>query len=191
MHFVYFDVETERAAEEVGGWSNVEQLGLAIAVTHSNRDGEFRVYRKQEVAALVDELRAADCVVGFNLRGFDFRVVQPYVDFNLQTLVNLDLMLDLKAVAGFRVSLDNCCKATLGECKSGGGQQSLQWWKEGRHEEVIAYCKQDVLLTRKLHEFGARQGYVKCLDRKGHLRTLSVPWKLEGTPSVPQQGSLF
>lgn len=191
MHFVYFDVETERAAEEVGGWNNIEQFGLAIAVTLSSRDGQFRVYRKNEVSPLVDELRACDCVVGFNTRRFDFRVVQPYIDFNLQTLTNIDMLLDLTAVLGFRVTLDNCCAATFGECKSGSGLQSVAWWKEGRHDEVIEYCKQDVLLTRRLHEFGATHGHIKCLDRRGRPRTIAVPWKLEGNPSVPLQGSLF
>ncbi|HVF10144.1 MAG TPA: ribonuclease H-like domain-containing protein [Abditibacteriaceae bacterium] len=191
MHFVYFDVETERAADEVGGWSNIEQLGLAIAVTHSSRDDEFRIYRSHEAVMLVEELRAADCVVGFNLRGFDFRVVQPYVNFNVASLRNLDLLLDLKAAAGHRVALSNCCAATFGEDKSGDGLQSVAWWKAGRHQEVIEYCKQDVALTRRLHEFGARHGFVKIKGRDGRLRTLPVPWKLDDAPAMSQQGSLF
>ena len=191
MHFIYFDVETERAASEVGGWSNIEKLGLAIAVTHSSRDDEFRVYRSHEATALVDELRAADYVVGFNLRGFDFRVVQPYVDFDVSSLKNLDLMLDLKVAAGHRVSLSNCCGATFGEDKSGDGLQSVEWWKAGRHQEVIEYCRQDVLLTRRLHEFGAQHGFVKIKNRDGRPRTLPVPWNLDGEAAPPQQGSLF
>lgn len=208
MNFVYFDVETQRSADEVGGWGNIEQLGLAVAVTclttsatraasaargavESVAEEEFRVFREHESEALWHQLRAADCVVGFNTRGFDFRVLQPYVGFDLRSLNNLDLMVDLKAVAGFRPGLDNCCAATLGESKSGGGLQSLQWWREGRHDAVIEYCKQDVSLTRRLHEFGAREGYVKCLDRRGRRRTLSVAWSLSGAPAVAQQGSLF
>lgn len=191
MNFVYFDVETERAADEVGGWRNIEQLGLAIAVTLSSRDNAYRVYRKEQVNELVDELRAADCVVGFNLRDFDLRVVQSYVDYKLQNLPYLDLLLELRAAAGFRVSLDNCCGATLGEAKSGEGLQSIIWWREGRHQEVIDYCKQDVLLTRRLHEFGVKNGFVKCIDRKGRIKTLQVYWNLTGEPIAPQQGSLF
>ena len=209
MNFVYFDLETERSAQEVGGWGNIEQLGLAVAVTCSvthdalseaadgapdkKTHGDFQVFRGGEAQALGEVLRAADCVVGFNTRGFDFRVLQPYVDFELRRLTNLDLMLDLKAVAGFRPGLDNCCAATLDEKKSGGGLQSLQWWREGRHDEVIEYCKQDVVLTRRLHEFGAREGFVKCLDRQSRTRTLAVSWSLSGVSATPasQQGSLF
>lgn len=196
MNFVYFDLETERAAHEVGGWGNIEQLGIAVAVTcasHNDIDGQarFKTFLGDQTDALLEELRHADCVVGFNTRGFDFRVLQPFVGFDVKSLPNIDLMLDLKAVAGFRPSLDNCCAQTLGAQKSGGGLQSLQWWREGRRDEVIAYCRQDVLLTRQLHEFGAREGYVKCLDKTGKERVLRVSWSLDDSAPAPQQGSLF
>lgn len=82
LNFVYFDLETERLAEEVGGWSNIEQLGMAVGVTLHSRDDSFHVYRVNQTQELLADLRAADCVIGFNSRGFDFRVLQPYVDFN-------------------------------------------------------------------------------------------------------------
>lgn len=191
MNFVYFDLETERLADEVGGWSNIEKLGIAVGVTLRSGEDNFHVYRGNEAEALLAELRAADCVVGFNSRAFDFRVLQPYVDFNLKDLADLDLMLDLKKAAGFRVGLNNACAATLGEGKSGHGADSVQWWREGRHDEVIEYCKQDVLLTRRLHEYGAKHGHVFCTDKQNRKRTLSVPWTLDGKPTAPLQGSLF
>lgn len=190
MNWVYFDIETERLSHEVGGWSNIEQLGLAVAVTNSSRDNLCRVYRAGDTKALLEELQAADCVAGFNIKGFDFRVLQPYVDFDLSRLPNLDLLLEVKAAAGFRPSLDNLCAATLGEGKSGDGVEAIQWWREGRQDEVIEYCKQDVLLTRKLHEWGAREGCVKCLDRNGRNRTVAVNWNLDGL-AAPQQPALF
>jgi DEAD/DEAH box helicase domain-containing protein len=190
MNWVYFDVETERAAHEVGGWQNIEQLGLAVGVTNSSRDNLFRVYRAPETDALLEELQNADCVVGFNLKGFDFRVVQPYVSFDMMTLTYLDLMLEVKAAIGFRPSLDNLCGATLNENKSSDGLASIDWWRAGRQQEVIDYCKHDVELTRKLHEFGAREKHVRCLDRQGRLRTVEVNWSLDGL-AKPIQGSLF
>lgn len=32
LNFVYFDLETERLAEEVGGWTHIEKLGMAVGV---------------------------------------------------------------------------------------------------------------------------------------------------------------
>jgi hypothetical protein len=78
--------------DEVGGWQNIEQLGFAVAVTCASRDDhpgagtdgwQYKVFRKPEAAALGQELQSAGCIVGFNTRGFDFRVLQPYVDFRL------------------------------------------------------------------------------------------------------------
>src|SRR3712207_1441571 len=106
LNFVYFDLETERLAEEVGGWDNIEQLGMAVGVTLHSRNNSFHVYRANQTQELLADLRAADCVIGFNTRGFDCRVLQPYVDFNLKELNNIDLMLDIKQAAGLRVGLN-------------------------------------------------------------------------------------
>src|SRR4028118_1676774 len=40
INFVYFDIETERSADEVGGWQNIEHLGIAVAVTCASRDDQ-------------------------------------------------------------------------------------------------------------------------------------------------------
>ena len=197
MNRIYFDIETERSAAEVGGWHNIEQLGIACVVTCSSSDDDsdwqFKTFLRDNLAPLLEELQRADLVIGFNSRGFDFRVLQPFCDFDLRTLPNLDLMLDLKEVAGFRPGLGNCCQSTWGENKSSNGLESLQWWREGRREEVIDYCRQDVALTRKLHEWGANHGHVKCRDKTAGLRTLNVAWSLDELPrdKVPEQGSLF
>jgi DEAD/DEAH box helicase domain-containing protein len=210
MNFVYFDLETERAADEVGGWSNIEKLGVSVAVTCSARDDKARVLASEEnqvtraketfthrvflledIEALLETLRSCEGVIGFNTRGFDFRVLQPFANFDVSALPNLDLMLDLKGVAGFRPSLESCCAATFGAKKSSDGLEALRWWREGRRQEVIDYCKDDVTLTRLLHEFGAKNGFVKCLTRSGAVKTLAVSWSLNYLIPPPQQGSLF
>ena len=215
MNFVYFDLETERSAEEVGGWKNIEQLGIAVGVTCAARDDKtearvlasgdgasaaneiarakavftHHVFLIEEVGALLQTLRDCDGVIGFNTRGFDFRVLQPFADFDVSALPNLDLMVDLKNVAGFRPSLESCCTASFGAKKSGGGLEALQWWREGRRDEVISYCRDDVTLTRLLHEFGAKNGFVKCLSRSGTVKTLPVDWSLDYLTAPPQQSS--
>ncbi|HEX8552555.1 MAG TPA: ribonuclease H-like domain-containing protein [Abditibacteriaceae bacterium] len=191
VNWLYFDIETERASHEVGGWQNIQDLGLACAVTHSSAENSFRVYRKAQVGDLLEELRAADCVVGFNSIGFDVRVLQTFADFDLKTLRHLDLMLDIKAAAHFRVGLNNCCAATFGEKKSSNGLEALEWWRAGREQDVIDYCQQDVAITRRLHEWGATHGWIKCTDRSARVRTLNVPWTLSGVEAPPIQGSLF
>ena len=191
MHWIYFDVETERAASEVGGWSNIEALGMAVTVTLSSREDEYRAFLSTQIAELGQMLRSSDALVGFNSQRFDVRVLQPYLDFDLAALPHLDLMLDIRQSLGFRPSLQSCVDATLGEGKSASGLQSVEWWREGKRDEVIAYCAQDVLLTRRLHEYGARQGHVKIRDRKGVVRTAEVAWSLDALRLEPAQPTLF
>lgn len=191
MHWIYFDVETERAASEVGGWSNIEALGMAVTVTLSSREDDCRAFLAPQIDELGQVLRACDALVGFNSRRFDVRVLQPYLDFDLAALPHLDLMLDLRDALGFRPSLESCVGPTLGEGKSASGLQSVEWWREGKRDEVIAYCAKDVLLTRRLHEYGARHGHVKMRDRKGLVRTVEVAWSLDTLLQKPAQPSLF
>jgi DEAD/DEAH box helicase domain-containing protein len=63
--------------------------------------------------------------------------------------------------------------------KSADGLQSLQWFKEGRIEEVIAYCQKDVEITKDLFLFGLAHGHLLFETRAGQRVRLPVEWKLE------------
>ncbi|MFN2289772.1 MAG: helicase, partial [Anaerolineae bacterium] len=71
MNIVYFDLETQRTFDEVGGRHNIRKLGLSVAVTYSTAAGAFHHYTEDLVDELIAELRAADLVVGFNVLRFD------------------------------------------------------------------------------------------------------------------------
>jgi DEAD/DEAH box helicase domain-containing protein len=63
---VYFDLETQKSAEEVGGWDKIREMRMSVGVTYSTARGDYKIYREHEVNALIDELSRADLVVGFN-----------------------------------------------------------------------------------------------------------------------------
>jgi DEAD/DEAH box helicase domain-containing protein len=62
--------------------------------------------------------------------------------------------------------------------KSADGLQSLQWFKEGKIEEVIAYCQKDVEITRDLFLFGLANGHLLFETKSGQLVRLPVDWNL-------------
>ena len=35
-NIVYFDLETQKSAEEVGGWDKISAMGMSLGVTYSN-----------------------------------------------------------------------------------------------------------------------------------------------------------
>src|SRR5471032_1887594 len=71
---VYFDLETQRTANDVGGWDKKRDMGMSLGVTYSTRLGEYRIFSEKRVDDLVDQLLRADLVVGFNVVNFDYEV---------------------------------------------------------------------------------------------------------------------
>ena len=180
MNIVYFDLETQRLAQEVGGWSNVHKLKLAVGVTYSTEKGDYTVYLEKDADALIEELTSADVVIGFNIKTFDYVVLSPYVKggVSLWKIRSVDMMEHIYKALGFRVSLDSLAQATLGERKSADGIQSVQWFKSGQIDQVIDYCKKDVEVTKKLYEYGAENGLVYFKDRYGRRKNVRVNWKV-------------
>ena len=172
-----FDLETQKSAEEVGGWGNIHKMGLAVGVVWDSLDQEFFTYEEKDAPQLLDKLRTADLAVGFNIIGFDYTVLQPYSDFDLQEINTFDMLVDVKKQLGFRLSLNHLAQHTLNAEKSADGLVSLQWYKEGKINKIIQYCKQDVEITRDLFLFGEKHDFVKYQSRSGKPLQLEVDWK--------------
>ncbi|MBO4312209.1 MAG: DUF1998 domain-containing protein, partial [Desulfovibrionaceae bacterium] len=169
-----FDVETRHSAADVGGWSQAGKMGVSIAVVW---DGEtFLSFQQDDLQEMFRLLQTADLVVGFNSFRFDYAVLQPFAHFDLHTLPGLDLLEHIQKRLHYRVSLDNLGQATLGSPKSSNGLQALQWWKEGRLEDIRAYCQQDVAITRDLFLFGRREGYVLFTNKAGQKVRIPISW---------------
>ncbi len=173
----YFDLETQKSAEDVGGWGNIHKMGLAVGVVWDSLDREFFIYEEKDARELAKKLRTADLVVGFNVIGFDYTVLQPYSDFDLQEINTFDMLKYVKEKLGFRLSLNHLAQHTLNAKKSADGLVSLQWYKEGKINKIIQYCKQDVEITRDLYLFGEQHGFVKYQSRSGNSLELKVDWK--------------
>ena len=131
-NIVYFDLETMRAADEVGGWKHIDKMGMSIGVTYSTGNGEYSIYQESEVNDLIEELQRADLVVGFNHIRFDYEVLHGYTPLDLRQLPSLDLMVDLQQKLSHRLKLDSIANATFGAEKIADGLQALKWYKQGK-----------------------------------------------------------
>ncbi|MGH7411789.1 MAG: Zn-binding domain-containing protein, partial [Candidatus Methylomirabilis sp.] len=171
---IVFDLETQRSAEDVGGWENRRHMGLAVGVVYDLDRAEFRVYTEAQAQALITELTRARLIVGFNLRRFDFDVLRGYADLDYDALPALDILERIYRRLGFRLKLDHLAQETLGERKAADGLQSLAWFKAGELDRVIEYCKQDVLLTKRLYDFGRQHRYLLYRDNQGRAVRLPV-----------------
>lgn len=160
MNTVYFDLESQKLFDEVGG-RDPSKLLLACGVTWSTQRNDFAVYWEKDAAALVAELKSADRVIGFNIFSFDYQLLKPYApQENFHAFRSTDLLQDIYRTLGFRLSLDSIAKATLGATKTADGLQSVAWFKNGQLDRVADYCKADVDITRRVYEFGRDNGFV-------------------------------
>ena len=153
-HVVVLDIETQKSADEVGGWNHIDRMKVAVAVIWDSKTRKTDIFYENDIDRLVQHLRTADMVVGFNLLRFDYTVLSGYQDHKniAAELENktVDILNQVEQKLGHRLSLAAIVSQTLGKDKSADGQQSLQWFKEGKLEKIAQYCKDDVLITRDL-----------------------------------------
>ena len=177
---IYFDLETQRSADEVGGWDNKHLMKIAVGVVYDSVDKKFYTYLESDAGGLVEKLLSADLVVGFNIINFDFAVLQPYTTVDLKNRVrSFDILKDVWDRLGYRVSLNQIAKSSLKIEKSGNGLLSLQWFKEGKMAQIIEYCIKDVEITRDVFLYGLKNGYLD-FEKNGQSVRLPIKWDLKG-----------
>ena len=175
-NIVYFDLETQKAADEVGGWDKISHMGMSVGVTYSTATGEYKIYGERSVGDLIRELQRADLVVGFNNLRFDYEVLHGYTPLDLRQLPTLDMLVDLQAQLKHRLSLDAIATATFGVEKTAEGLQAIEWFRQGKLLEIAEYCCYDVKITRLVHEFGVANHKVHYQNRFGKKMTVPVRW---------------
>ncbi len=177
-NIVYFDLETQKSADEVGGWNNINRMGLSVGVTYSTARGDYKIYGEKQVNDLLNELQRADLVVGFNILRFDYEVLHGYTPFDLTQLPTLDMLVDLQNTLNHRLSLDSIATATFGVEKTAEGLQAIEWFKEGKMLEIAEYCCYDVKITKLVHEYGVAQRQLHYNNRFGKKLTVPVKWEV-------------
>jgi DEAD/DEAH box helicase domain-containing protein len=171
-----FDLETQRSAQEVGGWHRADLMKVSCAVLYDSREQVYYEYLEKDVPRFIEHLQQYDCVVGFNIKRFDYKVLSGYSDFNFEKLPTLDLLAEIHKQLGYRLSLDHLAKVTLGSKKSADGLQALRWWKQGKLREIIDYCRQDVRITWEIYCFGNENGYLLFQNKAGNTVRVPVNW---------------
>ncbi|MDY7001596.1 MAG: Zn-binding domain-containing protein [Thermodesulfobacteriota bacterium] len=176
LHYGVFDLETRRSAREVGGWNKADRMGVSCAVLYDSKSKGYETYFEEDISRLIQDLEQLDLVVGFNLKRFDYFVLSGCNDYNFQGLPTLDMLEEVHKRLGYRLSLGHLASATLRAAKTADGLQALAWWKQGRMDEIVKYCKQDVAITRDLFLFGRENGYLLFTNKAQKTVRLPVDW---------------
>jgi hypothetical protein len=177
MNIIYFDLETQRTANDVGGWDKKRDMGMSVGVTYSTALNEYRIYPEKRVNDLIQQLLRADLVVGFNLVNFDYEVLMGYTILDLpHQLRTLDLLVEVENAIGNRLKLDNIAQATLGVGKTADGVDAIKWWREKRLLEIAEYCCFDVKVTKLVHEHGLAHREFFYTDKFRRKQRVEIKW---------------
>ena len=175
-HYGVVDIETQRSAQDVGGWHRADLMGISCAVLYDSKQDEFFEFLDHQVPQLIERLRRLEMVVGFNIKRFDYHVLSGYSSFDFNTLPTLDILEEIHKRLSYRLSLEHLARVTLDIKKTADGLQALRWWQQGRISEIIDYCKKDVAITRDLFLYGEKNGYLLFQNKAGNTVRLPVDW---------------
>jgi DEAD/DEAH box helicase domain-containing protein len=177
---LFFDLETQKTAQEVGGWQNTHLMRVSVAVLFDSLENRFVVYHEDQMDVLLAHLEKADLIVGFNIKRFDYQVLSAYTNKSLKRLPTFDILEDVFKRLGFRLSLKHLVAETLDRQKRADGLQAVEWFRQGDLETLTEYCRQDVAVTRDLFYYGLENAHLVFREKQENRRVrLAVDWRLE------------
>jgi DEAD/DEAH box helicase domain-containing protein len=182
MRAITFDIESI-SESMVRGRIDVSEQEITVVAIHDSETNEYTAYSREELPRLWPIIERADLLIGFNSDTFDIPLLNRYYPGDLGRIRSLDLLSEVQGALGRRIRLQSLAEATLGVGKSGDGAKAQDWWREGLHDKVRAYCIEDVRLTRGLFDYALANGVLKYKDLR-EIRDIKLDtshWLAEGT----------
>lgn len=188
---IVLDLETQKSFQDIGGRGKNHLLKISVACIYDYSTGKYSSYEEHEIAKLAPILQTADQIIGYNIKDFDFEVIQPYLNFNIHEIPYLDLLSEIEKVLHHRIKLDIVAQGTLGTGKSGNGLEAILYYQNGRMDLLKKYCLDDVKITKQVYDYALKNGKILYKD---FFKTKELPLKiLEAVPrmGVQHQAALF
>lgn len=161
---IVLDLETQNSFADVGGRGNNKLLKVSVCGVYFYETNNYLTYEEKELPKLASLLAAADEIIGFNIIGFDFQVLQPYLNFDIYSVPHLDIMAEIEKFLGHRLSLETIAQGTLGYGKSGKGTDAILYYRQGRMDELKRYCLDDVKVTKEIYEYALKHNKLLYSD---------------------------
>jgi DEAD/DEAH box helicase domain-containing protein len=180
---IVLDLETQKSFQEVGGRGKNHLLKISVACIYNYSTDKYSSYEEGEIGKLAPILQTADQIIGYNIKDFDFEVIQPYLNFDILKIPYLDLLEEIEKVLRHRIKLDLVAQGTLGSGKTGSGLEALLFYKNGRMDLLRKYCLDDVKITKQVYDYAMKNGKILYKD---FFKTKEVLLKI--ADAVPRLG---
>ncbi len=188
MDTLVFDIETQNFFTDPGvGWDNFAALRISVVGVYSYLYDKYFVFEEHEMEKLADLFHEAGRIVGFSMNRYDVPVLNNYFQRlgasapNLWEKDRVDLLEEIEMAMKGRVSLSRLAEANLGVKKDRHGSEAIALYRDGKLEELKAYCLKDVELTKDLYDLYRKQSYFMVPDKKtGEMVKLELAKPLTG-----------
>lgn len=172
LNEIVFDIETQNTFADVD--NDFTKFKISCVSIYSYATDSYTSFEEKELNKLWPILEKADRIIGYNSEHFDLPILNNYYPGDLSAINHLDIMVKVKESVGKRLKLNDVAMATLDIEKSADGLQAIQWWKEGRIEEIKKYCEQDVKVTKEIYEFGKNNKQLFYKSLVGEITPFAV-----------------
>jgi DNA polymerase elongation subunit (family B) len=148
MNWITFDIETysPSGADKI----DVKELRPSVIGAYISWTNEYVAFLEKDAKYFTELLKEADLVIGWNHLWFDLPVMQKFASYDLLTLPCYDIMMEMAAVVGNKLKLDNVAKANLGEHKTDSYEVFKHYHTNQEWGKLIDYCMNDVRLTNDI-----------------------------------------
>ncbi len=181
---VVLDIETANSFADVGKY-DPSLLKISLVGVYDYATDKYLSYLEPDLPKLWQLLEQADRIIGYNLFGFDYVVMNTYYPGDFMKFPTLDIMKEIEKSIGFRIKLDDVAHGSLGEGKSGDGLQAIEFFRRGEIDRLRDYCLQDVKVTKEVYEYGMKNGCVKFKDRMGQMVSPQIDFTLRKEEAAP------
>jgi DEAD/DEAH box helicase domain-containing protein len=176
-NILVFDIET---IGDLKSSNFVESMEITVVGVYSYATGEYKGYWLKDIEQMEKLFKNADLIVGYNNDHFDTPILNKYFKFDLSLIPSLDIMVEIQKQIGHRVGLNSVAGATLGEYKSGSGDNAMVLYREGKLKELEDYCLQDVKLTKEIFDWALSNSSLNYTSKDGWLRIrVDFDWNLD------------
>ncbi|MBT4153889.1 MAG: hypothetical protein HOE53_04540 [Candidatus Magasanikbacteria bacterium] len=187
---IVFDIET------YGDIRNMSTMEVTVVSLYDYDTASYYSFDEHQLSSMWPFFEKATRLIGYNSIHFDVPILNKYYTGDLAAIPHLDMLKVIKETMGKRFKLDDVAKATLQISKSADGLQAMEWYKEGKIDQIKEYCEQDVKVTMELYEYGLKNKMLYYPTITGEIMPFSVDFSAfesaggAGVPGSPSAGGI-
>jgi len=135
-----------------------QKPALALAVTYSFKNDTFTGWKREYVNHLIRQVTSSALVVSWSPVAREFRVLSTYTGLNLTKIPTIGILDEVADKVGLKIPPELLATGTLERRRMFSDEAGVQFWKNGRLEELAQLVYEEARLIRDLFVVAITEG---------------------------------